>query len=384
MNNPTTVDGLIEAARQNAGLTDFGDEWFRPHIQVLLDSWVNEADLSPEGHDTQLGRVVEILANRLRLEQYLKDYPEILELEIRGPIIIIGLPRTGTTKLHRMLSASGDFQFLPFWQTWQPIPMEGVESEDGRDPRIRSAEIYAEMLEENSAELARIHEVAAHEPEEDVMLMQHSFLHKQGFVDANIPGFIQWVDQQDLTPVYEELKIWLQFLQWQNGGEARPWLLKAVYHNEFLDTLLEVFPDAVLFHCHREPEAVIGSWSNLSYQFRTVYSDKVEKSLIGPAWVDYWSDNMNRYMAIRERLPEGRIKDVYFKEICDDIEQVIAGMYESADVTLSEKSLENMRSWEADHPRDKHGKHEYSIYDYGLESEMIDSAFASYRERFRI
>ncbi|MBT4159716.1 MAG: sulfotransferase, partial [Gammaproteobacteria bacterium] len=327
---------------------------------------------------------VEILANRLRLEQYLKDYPEILELEIRGPIIIIGLPRTGTTKLHRMLSASGDFQFLPFWQTWQPIPMEGVESEDGRDPRIRSAEIYAEMLEENSAELARIHEVAAHEPEEDVMLMQHSFLHKQGFVDANIPGFIQWVDQQDLTPVYEELKIWLQFLQWQNGGEARPWLLKAVYHNEFLDTLLEVFPDAVLFHCHREPEAVIGSWSNLSYQFRTVYSDKVEKSLIGPAWVDYWSDNMNRYMAIRERLPEGRIKDVYFKEICDDIEQVIAGMYESADVTLSEKSLENMRSWEADHPRDKHGKHEYSIYDYGLESEMIDSAFASYRERFRI
>jgi hypothetical protein len=379
-----SIDELIRAARENTGLRDFGTDWFYPHIQALLDAWDKEANLSEQGMETQLGRVVEILANRLRLERYIKKYPEILQQEIAGPIVIIGLPRTGTTKLHRMMSASGDFHFLPFWQMWQPIPMDGVESVDGRDPRIRSAEVYAEMLEKNSAELAKIHEVAANEAEEDVMLMQHSFLHKQGFVDANIPGFVDWVDQQDLTPVYEEFRVWLKFLQWQNGGQPKPWLLKAVYHNEALDVLLKVFPGATLFHCHREPESVIGSWSNLSYQFRTAYSDQVDKSQIGPAWVDYWSGIMERCMMLRNDLPEGIVQDVYFADICDDIESVIGNIYSRCGVAVEESSWPNMRAWEEDHPRDKNGKHEYAIEDYGLTSEMIETAFAHYRRHFGI
>jgi hypothetical protein len=269
-----TAEELIEMAKERTGLTDFGPEWFVPHLRALLSVWHREANLSDEGRAALLERVVEILANRLRLQQCCRDTPAILEQEVVGPVIIIGLPRTGTTKLHRMMSASGDFHYLPLWQAWQPIPMEGVEETNGIDPRIKAAEEYVDTLLNDAPEQMAIHEVGAHEPEEEVMLMQHSFLHKQGYVDANIPSYLDWVDAQDVTIVYEELRQWLKFLQWQNGGEPKPWLLKGVYHNEFLDVLLKVFPDAVLVECHRDPRAVVGSWSNLSWYYRKIYSTK--------------------------------------------------------------------------------------------------------------
>jgi hypothetical protein len=377
-----TVKDVMDNACKQTGLSDYGDEWFVEHLQVLIDTWQHEAELSEAGIQMIEGRVVEILANRLRLRKYQQHHPEILQQKIEKPVVIIGLPRTGTTKLQRMVSASGDFHYIPFWQSWQPVPMETGSDDDSIDPRITAAEKYCEVFAKSSPELIKMHEISPHEAEEEAMLMQHSFLTKQLFMDANIPSFVDWIDAQDLTPVYRELREWMQFLQWQNGGQQKSWLLKAVYHNEVLDTFLDVFPDAVLIHPHREPKSLIGSWSSLSCQFRTVYSDRCDKKLLGPAWLAYWSNIMSRYLDIRATLPEGRITDVKFSDICEDIEQVIADIYDLADMTLSNDALANMRHWEAEHQQHKHGKHNYTLEDYGLSDQAVDRAFARYGSMF--
>ncbi len=377
-----TAEELINMAKQRTGLTDFGSEWSVPHLRVLLSVWHREANLSDQGWASILERVVQLLANRLRLQQCCKDSPEILEQEIVGPVMIIGLPRTGTTKLHRMMSAGGDFHCLPLWQAWQPIPMEGVKETSGPDPRVRAAEDYVDTLLKDAPEQMAMHEVGAHEPEEDVMLMQHSFLHKQLYVDANIPSYLDWVDAQDLSVVYKELRDWLKFLQWQNGGKPKPWLLKAVYHNECLDIVLKEFPDAVLVECHRDPRSVIGSWSNLSSYYRKIYSDDVDKQLIGPSWLSYWSSIMNKSMDLRDQMTPGRILDVGFREICDDIETVITDIYAAAGLSVSEAALDDMRAWEAEHQQHKHGVHHYALEEYGLTPEMVDKAFARYNSKY--
>ncbi|MBT6125330.1 MAG: sulfotransferase [Halieaceae bacterium] len=377
-----TSKEVMDEACKRTGISDYGNLWFVEHLTVLIDLWEHEAELSESGMAMIKERMVEVLANRLRLRNYQQQHPEILEQRIDKPVVIIGLPRTGTTKLQRMMSASGDFHYLPFWQSWQPVPIEVGAGGEGIDPRIAAAEDYCAAFAQNSPDLIKMHEIGPHEAEEEAMLMQHSFLTKQLFMDANIPGFVDWIDAQDLTPVYRELREWMQFLQWQNGGQRKPWLLKAVYHNEVLDTFIDVFPDAILLHPHRDPKAIIGSWSSLSRQFRTMYSDRCDSKLLGPAWLAYWSSITSRYLDIRESLPDDRINDVSFADICDNIEQVIADIYRWAGMPLTDQSLAGMRSWESENRQHKHGKHGYALEDYGLTERAVDRAFARYRHLF--
>ncbi|MGV6806548.1 MAG: sulfotransferase family protein [bacterium] len=377
-----TAKQVMDQACERTGLSDYGDLWFVEHLEVLIDTWEHEAELSDIGRERIEARVVEILANRLRLRKYQQEHPEILQQSVEKPVIIIGLPRAGTTKLQRMMSASGDFHYLPFWQSWQPVPMESGNDEGGVDPRITAAEEYCEHFAKHSPELLTMHEIGPYEAEEEAMIMQHSFLTKQLFMDANVPSFVDWIDAQDLTPVYRELREWMQFLQWQNGGQKKPWLLKAVYHNEFLDTLLKVFPDAVLIHPHRDPKSVIGSWSSLSRMFRPIYSDRCVSKLLGPAWLAYWSSINSRYLDILESLPEDTVSDVSFKEICDDIEKVIADIYKLAGMELSEEAVANMRQWESNNQQHKHGKHSYTLEEFGLSGDVVDRAFARYRKLY--
>ena len=228
---------IVAEATAIAELTDFGAYAFTEPMEKLLEALEAEADLSPVGRIIQRQRVVDILVNNLRLVDYLKRYPAILEETIHAPLVIVGLPRTGTTMLHRTI-ASDARMFAPKWyETRNPSPFPGWDL-SAKDPRITEAEAQVRAMLEGNPELASIHPMDALAPDEEIMLLEHSFYSYMPESAADIPSFGGWLDQQDHTPGYEFLKVQLQFLQWQKkrlGQDGERWLLKAPHHLHFMD-----------------------------------------------------------------------------------------------------------------------------------------------------
>jgi len=373
----------MRLAVEETGLSDFGDLWFTPHLRKLIDALITEGHLKADGLEIMRRRFVAFLATRLRLQEQLKRHPEILSERIAAPIIIIGLPRTGTTKLQRMMAASGDFSYLPLWQALDPISTDQSSASE-RASRTDAGRKYVAMLKEHAPEVMAVHEMDADEPEEEIMLMQHSFLTKVVYAEAHIPTFLDWVDRADCRPVYRELSEWLRYIQWQNGGRRKRWLLKCVYHNEFLEQLLEVFPDARLVQLHRDPAKVIGSWCGLVEVFRKVYRDDNNPWEIGPDTLQYWKTIMDRNLDIRRRRPEITVKDFLFTDVVADIDKVITAIYAFADIPLTSEACSRMTRWATANQQYKHGRYDYSLEKFGLDSATVYSSFSTYRDLYKV
>ena len=256
---------VIDDARRKAGLGDFGDESFRVPMRVLLASLEKEAALTPIGRFVQRQRIVDILVNRLRAEDHFKRYPEILEEKIAPPLVIVGLPRTGTTMLHRTLAADPRWYSVLWYECRNPSPFPGTGS-GSRDPRIADAEAQVHAMIEGSPELAAIHPLDALAPDEEILLLEHSFSSTTPEAAANVPSYGRWLNEQDQTAAYVYLKKLLQFLQWQKnkaGSEAERWVLKTPHHLGFMDVLFAVFPDAHVVQTHRDPLETIHSLASM-------------------------------------------------------------------------------------------------------------------------
>ncbi len=374
---------LMSEAVAESGLEDFGDTWIQPHLDRLLSELDTTANLSAQGCAVMTERFRRLLITRLRFQQQLLKFPEINKETVESPVIIIGLPRTGTTKLHRMLAASGDFTTLPLWQTLEPV-IEGKMSPEDTARRKQAGDDYCKLLKENSPEIMQVHEMDVEEPEEEILLMQHSFLTKITHTESYVPGFNEYVDTCDNKPVYQELKQWMKYLQWQQGGTRKPWLLKAVYHNEFLEELLHAFPDARLIQIHRKVPDVISSWSSLIEVFRKVYSDSVDPRRIGPDQLSYWLKIMTRNMQIRDAREDIEVKDLLFTDVVRNMQQVIDEIYDFSGVLPSDISRTNMLNWEGNNAQHKFGKHDYSAEKFGLTDDIINRAFSVYRQRYGV
>lgn len=236
---------LAEASRREAGLEDFGDPAFLEPLRRLLAALDGEAELHEQGRAIQFERIVGILCNRLRTEEAIRRHPEILDERIENPIVIVGLMRTGTTMLHRMSASDPRLFALLWYESRHPAPFLGADP-GGPDPRILDAEREVEAMLGASPDLIAAHPMDAHAPDEEIMLVEHSFLSTNPYAFCNIPGFARWRETQDLLPGYRLLERLLRFLQWQKrkrGASAERWILKTPFHLLHMDQLLRSFPD---------------------------------------------------------------------------------------------------------------------------------------------
>jgi hypothetical protein len=379
-----SVRGLMKVASRETGLCDFGDQWFVPHLDALINALLEEdASLNAQGVSLFRARFISFLTTRLKSKRIWKEHPEIADEEISPPVIIIGLPRTGTTKLHRMMCSSGDFAYLRLWETLNPIAEKSADS-SRPDEQTHEGGDYVALLRKSAPRIFSVHDMGADEPEEEIMLMQHSFLTKINDAEAHVPRFLRYVERHDIRPVYRELRDWLKYLQWQRGGERKPWLLKCVYHNEYLVELLEMFPGARLIQLHREVEDVIGSWASLIEVFRSIYTDKLNLHEVGTDAIDYWKNIWDRNARIRSDHPEIVVRDFMFQDVVGDIRSVISQIYAACDLKPSAVSWANMASWEDANKRHKHGQHDYPLEKYGLSRERIRKAMAGYCARYGV
>jgi hypothetical protein len=373
---------LAEASAAAGGLADFGDPTFRPALDALCAALESEGQLSTMGAGILRQKLLGQLINRLRVEDYFRIHPEIAQEQVKAPLVIVGLPRTGTTKLHRLLSRDPRFWFMYFWESLFPVPFPG-ESLAAPDARIAEARGVVAMMTAAMPKLMAIHPMDADEADEEVMLMEHSFLSAFDAY-ANIPSYVAWLDRQDQAPAYAYLKRMLQYLQWQKrqrgvGGER--WVLKSPHHLLRMDTLLKVFPGAQVIQTHRDPVQSIPSIASFIHTLWSIYGEKADASAAGHAWSGRMSLALKHTIDVRGRVPASQFLDVAFLDTVRDPMGVAKRIYDFIGWKLTPDAEAAMHAWLAADEKSHQGGHEYTAQEYGLSDEGIRRDFAEYRKR---
>jgi hypothetical protein len=390
----TSLDeaSLIRAARRSSGLHDFGEDFAasttREPMRRLLASVDAEARLHPLGRMIARQTFVRSLVSRLRLEQAMDLHPEIAALPVAAPVFIVGLQRTGTTLLHRLLACEPTLRPLISWEALSPAPLpgsaayaDGSRASDEPDPRTRLAEVAERALRYMAPEFFAIHPVEAYAPEEDVLLMDATFISPTADVTFRVPSYSAYFEEVDQTPAYRYLRRMIQLLLWQRGGR---YLGKTPHHLENLDALLEVFPDARIIQTHRDPLRVVASFCSMITHGRRVFSDDVDPHEVGEMLGRKAVRAVTDSMEVRDRRGAGQFLDVAYADMVSDPMKQIRRIYDFIDCALTPETEQVMRGWLGGNPQNKHGVHRYQLEDFGLDREPLSAQLVPYRERYEI
>lgn len=377
-----SMESVLRAARTKAGLDDFGSMSFTTGLNILLTALQREAELNEIGEQMNYDGIIRRLVNRLRYQDDLKKHPEILNEKILAPIIILGLPRTGTSKLQRVLSASPKAQRLDFWRLNNPAPFP---NEEFGNPAARIAQAVEEekLMATAFPDFMARHPMEATEPDEELHLMDMSFDSYLPWVFADIPSYYQHMQHCDAQPMYKELYAMLQYLQWQDGGAgARHWVLKTPVHLGQLPALLHTFPDANLIHCHRDPVDVIPSFASMIAEARRIGCKQIDEHQIGREQLKHWSTEMEKYLLDREKMASNRILDVDYKDIVSDVFSVIEKIYVHSNLALEDEAMQAFDNYETRRPKGHWGNYSYTPEQYGLTADDINTQTESYQQRY--
>jgi hypothetical protein len=372
---------LKEATAATGGLEDFGDPSFRPALVALCKALEREGKLSEVGKQVLKQKIVGHLSNRLRIEDYFKDFPEIANEQVGAPLVIVGLPRTGTTKLQRLLSRDRRFYSMMFWESQFPVPLPD-ESLEQPKARIANARGMVDYMVQSMPKLLAIHPMAAEEADEEVMLMEHSFLSAFDSY-ANIPAYVEWLDAQDQAPAYLFLRRCLQFLQWQKrkrGITGTRWLLKTPHHLLRMDILLRVFPGVQVVQTHRDPVESIPSIASFIDTLWRIYSDHPDPHAAGRSWSARMNRGLQHTMKVRAGAPK-QFLDVQFRETVKAPMDVVRRIYDFIGWQLTSEAETAMRRWIAEDDK-AHATvaHDYSPEAFGLSAPQLEQDFDAYRK----
>ncbi len=375
-------DLLLAAASKATGLADYGDMDFLEGFTLYLEDLRTDAGLSESGVGNIRQDILRMLSNRLGFVRDLTQHPEILDEAIERPIIITGLPRTGTTKLQRMISADPGVQRLEAWRVNFPAPFPD-SAVIRPDPRIVLMEQIESVLKTQYPEMMARHPVEAREPDEEWYLMEMTFASSFSSIRTPAPRHRAWMESRSQVPVYEYLRRILQYLQWQDGGgRGRPWVLKTPAHLGNLLELFEVFHDATLVHCHRHPNSVVASAVSLLEAGHGIYCKHLDLRVIAMGFIDFFTKQLERNFSARQTLGESRIVDVYYDDIRDRPLDIISDIYDRWGRRLTPEAKSALTEWNESRPEGYKGKYRNEAERIGVDRAEIEAAFADYLRRF--
>lgn len=371
---------LKAAARERTGLSDFGDAPLDEPLAHLCRSLNEELELHALGQTYLYDQLVGLLATRLRLEDLWRRHPEILELPVERPIIIIGLPRSGTTILHRLLARDPGKRSAPFWEQVLPLPLsDPTQPIPQPDARIGVMERTVETLYTMAPEMRHMHEVLVHEPDEDISQLMYTFSSLQFEWSYRVPGYSRWYRQADHSEGYRYFRRVLQTAQWLRGGER--WVLKAPQHLEQLGPLLAAFPDATLVQTHRDPVDAIISLSSLTTYGCRRYFDHPNPHATG-AHIASIVERLLRKGVDDRPADDPRFVDIQFSDFIADPISVVRRIYAAAGDPLTSEAEAAMSEWIAANRQGKHGAHKPDAADFGLDRDDLARRLAFYSDRF--
>lgn len=372
------LDGLLAEARAATGLDDFGAPDPREGLAVLLATY-ERVGLRPGGRKRTRGRIVQLLANRLKIAKAFREHPEILARTIARPMYLTGLPRTGTSALFNLLAIDPAARPLLTWEGMFPDPLGRPLAAGEEDPRLVGLRAYYARQRAKDPDFDKIHYVDADTPEECVLLLAHAFRDVQIGIEPLMSPYREWFEAQDLRPAYAYYRDVLKLLDWQRPG--RHWLLKSPAHLWALDVLVDLFPDCSIVQTHRDPREILASYCSMMgalMSIRETY-DKVE---LGHAVLDHLATAITRGMSARDASDPARFIDVDYRGFLADPMATVERIYAHFALPLDGGVADAMRAHIAANPQSKHGRHDYSLAEYGLDAEAVRARFAEYTSRF--
>jgi hypothetical protein len=373
--NVGTVDDLHASAIKACGLDDFGsdDDDYREALGVLLDSYQRDADLTELGSKMQRFFVRNALVARLVSEAAFKQFPEHVDVPIERPIFVTGLPRTGTTAIHRLLTADPRHQGLELWLAEFPQPRPPRETWS-QNPVFQQLDAQFSKAHAENPDYTGLHYMTADEVEECWQLLRQS-LHSVSYETlAHIPTYAQWLAGRDWTKSYARHRKNLQLIG-SNDPEKR-WVLKNPSHLFALDALFATYPDALVVQCHRPAETIMASMCSLAQHTTEGWSNSFTGEVIGRDAMETWSRGLRLFDAERAKHDPAQFYDLDYFEFVKDPIAAVEGVYRQFGIDFTDDARAAM---EHSHAESKKGprapKHTYSLADYGLTAEEVKERF---------
>ena len=379
-----STEELLDTARSRTGLEDFGDDSFRLGLDRITDGLDHEARLNELGVAVTPEILVAYLTNRLEILDWHRRHPEMGQSDIRSPVFMIGMGRTGTTILHDLFGQDPANRIPRTWEVDRPCPPPETATYE-TDPRI--AEVDATLAAANQAhpEFQAMHPSGARLGQECIRMTGGAFASLIFLSQYRLPTYLEWLTQEaDMAPAYRWHRRYLQLLQWRHGGER--WVLKSGAHLWALPALIAEYPDALFIQTHRDPLRVIPSLSSLFATVRRTFSDEVSIDTVAAEWVGAMLDALDRSVSARETglIPSHRVVDVQYEAFLADPIETLRTVYARWDVELRPEIETRMRTFLAANAQDKHGPHRYSLADTGLDAGSILEQTRRYREYFDV
>lgn len=376
---------LIAEAREKSGFDDFGSSEFQTPLRLLLASLV-DAPLNAVGAAVLRTSIRRSLVQRLRAEDWFSRHPEILDERVAAPTVIVGMMRSGTTLMQRLLARDPRFHCALGWEIAEPVPRFDAPAGEP-DPRIASGVQRSKQMREFAPALHAIHPTDALEADEEIVFLADAFLSHVPEASCDVPIYRAWLDRQDFTPAYRHLYRMLQLLQWQKrrrGEVARRWVLKTPAHLGYLDTLFATFPDAHVVQMHRNPLDTIASGASLNTTLWRLYSDAVDPAVVARQWLERMAWATRRGLAARAAMSdaERRFTDVGYRAALTDPLAEVARIGSATDLAPDRAASDAMERWLDAEARKSARPHRYSIADFGLAEATVRDAFGDYLERF--
>jgi hypothetical protein len=374
---------LMAAAKNETGLDDYGDGGFEARLDLLCRAMTDEGGFNSAGILQQHTLIMGLLKNRLLIEDVIARHPEILDEQITAPMVICGLPRTGTTHLHNLISADPAIRSLPYWESLEPVLAESERPAAGEpDPRRERTALALSFLDVAMPYFNRMHEMTVDHAHEEIQLLAIDFSTMLFETTAPMPAWRDAYRSQDQRPSYAYMRRVLQVLQWLRGGTR--WVLKSPQHLEQFPALLDTFPDATFVVTHRDPVSVTTSMVTMLAYSARLSRDRVDVERIGRYWADRLELMLRRCAEERDVLPTARTIDVRFDTFMADDLAMVARVYDLAGQPFDDTAFTAMTRFMADHPRGKFGAVEYNLAEFGLERPALRQQMDFYTERFGV
>jgi hypothetical protein len=369
---------LRRAAIKRAGSSDFGAWPIDEPLERLLRAYRDEADLTLLGRITARELIVSLLDTLLRLEAERAAAPSIADEPVAAPVFVVGLPRTGTTLLHGLLSQDPDNRVPLTWEVMYPAAAAATSAElDAVRARTDARLEWANRL---APEFRRIHPIAADLPQECIAITAPVFMSIQFHTTHNVPSYEDWFERDSQRLAYAFHRRLLQHLQAKRG--PRRWVLKAPGHLFSLAPLLREYPDARIVQTHRDPLRVMASMASHAAVLRRAFSDRAVPRQIAADWAERWASALDDFLAVRERAGEGRFFDVDYRALERAPLEAVQEVYSFLGWPFTERARAAMTAFLAANPKDKHGAHRYTLEEFGLDRARLARRFRGYSQRF--
>ena len=367
---------LLEQAAEETGRSDFGSGDFREGLEVLLDSLERDTDLDPSTDDQVIGDFRRRLANRLEVEAWYAEHPEVEDVTIAGPVDVCGLPRTGTTALGDMLSLDPQFRALRGWEQTQPVPPP-IPGKEKVDPR-RVA--FMEMQATRTPEYRAMHLFEVDATMEDTEILGMAFHGQQ--MTIPVPSYRTWWRRADLTETYAYHRRVVKLL-----GSQRPsdlWLFKAPHHKFHLEALVSAYPDIRFVMTHRDPAKVVPSYTSLVSMVFPPAAGERDLVALGREINRHLREGMEQAIEARSRLGDDRFLDVHHRDLVSDAHGTVRRIYEWLDLDLRPEVEDAIADWQDANRPGTHGKHSYTAEQYGLTVSQIRADYDFYIRHFDV